>query len=665
MFASPALTAFVAPSGPALRFAAKTLLAGGIALWLSFRLDLEQPQWALMTVFIVSQPLSGMVVAKGLFRLLGTLVGTSMAVLIMALFAQTPWLFLLVVALWMGLCTAASTMLRNHVSYAFVLSGYTVAIITLPAIGVPLQVFDQAVARCTEICLGIVCASAVSATLWPQQVGENLARLARETLDAALLAAANAVRGQKREPEGILKLLGQIVAADAQRDHAWFEGHRGQRRARALRTLSRDVLSLLRTARGVSRQRLMLDAEDERRLLPWIEDVLQALPRRDGAALAALRDRLLQASADETNSNDLRYCLARCAVLLIKADAAETAAAGVASGEFTGTAQSGLSWHRDWQMALFYGLRSSLALLGIAAFWMASAWPAAISGMLMAGILCSLFANRDNAVELSMSFLRGILYALLAAILVDQWLLPQWNGFPLLCMALGVPLFFAALGMAGPPALIGTATTFAIQFVTFVAPRNAMQYDFASLLNSAQATVIGVGFAAMVFRLLALRPEWIIERLGRAMALDLGRLTRYPLAQAESWFGGRMADRLMRLARHYALLPQALRQRWRGGLLALDLGSELIHLRHCLDGARGTLLKRQREFLNRLGDVLQAGPGAGREARLDQLCDSLEAALDADPGAQNENYRLARAALRQLRSTWHTWCRLEETDGPD
>ena len=90
-----------------------------------FRFDLEQPQWALMTVLIVSQPLSGMVVAKGLFRLLGTLVGTAMSVLMIALFAQAPWLFLLAISLWLGLCTAASTSLRNHVSYAFVLSGYT------------------------------------------------------------------------------------------------------------------------------------------------------------------------------------------------------------------------------------------------------------------------------------------------------------------------------------------------------------------------------------------------------------------------------------------------------------------------------------------------------------------------------------------------------------
>ncbi|MDR6358328.1 putative membrane protein YccC [Pseudomonas psychrotolerans] len=73
-------TAFLAPSSAALQFACKTLFAAGLSLWLAYRFDLEQPAWACMTVIVVSQPLSGMVVAKGLFRLLGTLVGTSMAV---------------------------------------------------------------------------------------------------------------------------------------------------------------------------------------------------------------------------------------------------------------------------------------------------------------------------------------------------------------------------------------------------------------------------------------------------------------------------------------------------------------------------------------------------------------------------------------------------------
>ncbi|MCT4906144.1 FUSC family protein, partial [Pseudomonas aeruginosa] len=229
---------FLAPSTLALKFAIKTLLAGGLALWCAFRFDLEQPQWALMTVLIVSQPLSGMVVAKGLFRLLGTLVGTAMSVLMIALFAQAPWLFLLAISLWLGLCTAASTSLRNHVSYAFVLSGYTVAIIGLPAVDQPLLVFEQAVARCTEICLGIICASAVSAILWPQRVEQNLDKQAHTTWLLGMQAARGEIDPRQRQPQGLLNALSKIVEVDAQRDHAWFEGERGRRRAGALALLS-------------------------------------------------------------------------------------------------------------------------------------------------------------------------------------------------------------------------------------------------------------------------------------------------------------------------------------------------------------------------------------------------------------------------------------------
>ncbi|MBB4863811.1 putative membrane protein YccC [Pseudomonas nitritireducens] len=658
----PTLQAFLAPDTLALKFAIKTLLAGGLALWCAFRFDLEQPQWALMTVFIVSQPLSGMVVAKGLFRLIGTLVGTAMSVVMMALFAQTPWLFLLAISLWLGLCTAASTSLRNHVSYAFVLSGYTVAIICLPAISHPLEVFDQAVARSTEICLGILCASAISAILWPRRVEANLDKQAQATWLTGMQAARSEIDADTREIKGLLQALGKIVEVDVQRDHAWFEGYRGRMRSRALRILSRDLLSLLRTARGVARQRSVLDTEDRARLQPWFEELRAVLDDPQVEALRALQERLQLAGLEERFSNDLRYCLTRCALLLRKAVESEGTMRAVADGRVDDVATGTLSWHRDGLMALFYGLRSALALLGMSAFWMATAWPAATGGMLLAAVICSLFANRDNAVAIGLGFLRGILYAVPAAAVVSQWLLPQWNGFPLLCLALGVPLFFALLAMA-TPALAGTATSFSIHFITLVAPSNVMQYDLANLLNSAQGIIIGVGFAVLVFRLLTLPADWLNRRLIQATCDDLGRLTRRSLAEAENWFGGRMADRLIRLARHYTLLPKEDQRRWQDGLLALDLGNELIHLRACLSGAQGQLRKRRDQFLGSLAGVLEKGPAQGREQRLESLCPPLEEALAHDLQGDNEPNRLARAALAQLRRTWRQWCRLEEPHG--
>ncbi len=567
---------FLAPSTLALKFAIKTLLAGGLALWCAFRFDLEQPQWALMTVLIVSQPLSGMVVAKGLFRLLGTLVGTAMSVLMIALFAQAPWLFLLAISLWLGLCTAASTSLRNHVSYAFVLSGYTVAIIGLPAVDQPLLVFEQAVARCTEICLGIICA--------------------------------------------------------------------------------------LRTARGVARQRARLSEEEERQVERWLAALASALEGTDPASMQARREELAQVAVEPQWSNDQRYLLTRCSVLLLKAVNAEKGMRAVASGEVEGRVGSAgtLSWHRDLQMALFYGARSALALLGLSVYWIYTAWPAASGAMLLAAVVCSLFANRDNAVAIGLSFLRGIVYAIPAAMLVSQWLLPQWNGFPLLCLAMGVPLFFATLGMA-VPVTAGTATSFAIHFIVLVAPRNQMDYDLATLLNSAQGVLIGVGFAVVIFRLLTLRPGWLTRRLLDATCVDLGRLTRRPLAQAENWFGGRMADRLLRLARHANLLPEQERRRWDDGLLALDLGNELIHLRACLEGARGVLRKARDRFLGELGELLEAGPAGPRSDRLERISLPLREALERDARHDDEASRLARAALAQLLFTWQQWCHQEES----
>ncbi|MFX5757042.1 FUSC family protein, partial [Acinetobacter baumannii] len=78
-----------------------------------------------------------------------------------------------------------------------------------------------------------------------------------------------------------------------------------------------------------------------------------------------------------------------------------------------------------------------------------------------------------------------------------------------------------------------------------------------------------------------------------------------------------MADRLLRLARHANLLPEQERRRWDDGLLALDLGTELIHLRACLEGARGVLRKARDRFLGELGELLEAGPAGPRSDRLE------------------------------------------------
>src|SRR3954465_3087791 len=56
-------------------FSLKTFAAAVLAVYIAFRLDLPQPSWSMLTVYVVSQPLAGMVLSKSVFRVLGTVIG--------------------------------------------------------------------------------------------------------------------------------------------------------------------------------------------------------------------------------------------------------------------------------------------------------------------------------------------------------------------------------------------------------------------------------------------------------------------------------------------------------------------------------------------------------------------------------------------------------------
>lgn len=650
--------ALFAPSSLAIKFAIKTVLGGGLALWLAMRWGLEQPSWALMTAFIVAQPLSGMVVQKGLARLAGTLVGTIMSVVFMALFAQTPWLFLITLALWLALCTSASTQLRSAWAYAFVLAGYTVAIIALPAVNHPLQVFDQAVARCTEICLGICCATATSALLWPMRVEQQLSGQARQAWQTGLQAAAAMLGGEDEARKGLLEILGRIVAIDSQREHAWFEGNRGRQRASAIRGLSQKLMVLLRISRSVRRQWRQLDEQEAGHIAPWLEEVRALLIQPDKPSLLVLRQRIWDAAHDEHISSAEHYCLARMTLLIDVAMAATQAVEDVEAGRAPKDAAPGLAVHRDLPLALLFGARSALAFLVMSSFWLATAWPSAPGGLVLTCVVCSLFASRENGAQIGLSFLRGILLAFPVAFLVGEILLPQWSSFAMLCLGMGVPLFFGALCMANPRTA-GTATSYCLHFIVLVSPLNTMKFDVANMLNSAQAMLIGVGAAVLAFRLVVLRhPAWLGRRLRAATQSDLVRLTRRDLRGADSWFGGRMADRLMKLAHHASELPEAERKRWDDGLHGLDIGDELVHLRMCLAVANVPIGSFEREYLQQVEHVLANGPAAGRGEQLDAASERFIEVLRRQP--PSDPLRLAEGAVLQLQKSWRKWCRWQE-----
>src|SRR5499427_6205386 len=149
-------------------FSVNCYIATILTMFIAFSLDLKSPGWAMITVYLTSQPLSGALRAKAVYRVIGTFVGGAAMIAIVPNLVDAPELTTLAIILWVALCVFISLLDRTPRSYMFVLSGYTAALIGFPSVLAPGAVFDTAVSRVEEITLGVVCAAIVHSLIFPK-----------------------------------------------------------------------------------------------------------------------------------------------------------------------------------------------------------------------------------------------------------------------------------------------------------------------------------------------------------------------------------------------------------------------------------------------------------------------------------------------------------------
>ena len=185
-------------------FSLNSFAAAALALFISFSADLPRPYWSTLTVYITVQPLSGALRSKAVFRVLGTLLGATAAVVFIPNLVDAPELLSLALAAWVGLCLYISLLDRTPRSYVFLLAGYTAAFIGFPSVDAPQTIFDTAVARAEEVTIGILCATLFHSVLFPRDVTAALnARIAAFLSDARAFASAllSGLHGPHEEQE--------------------------------------------------------------------------------------------------------------------------------------------------------------------------------------------------------------------------------------------------------------------------------------------------------------------------------------------------------------------------------------------------------------------------------------------------------------------------------
>ncbi len=433
-----ALLEWARSDGVAWVFVFKALLTASLALWLAYRLELPQPSTVLVTVFIVMQTQSGQVLAKSFYRIVGTLIGLSVMVTLIALFAQERVLFLACLALWVGLCTAGAARYRDFRGYACVLAGYTATMIGIPATAHPEGAFMAALWRVLEISLGILCTGTVSAIFLPQTSGAAL----RNTLygrfrDFAGFAAEGLQGSLDGERFGELsaRFVAQSVGLENLRSATTFEDPHMRLRSGRLIRLNNEFMVATSRFHGLHRLLERLRGRGAQNVLEVLAPCLAELagllaPIRErtptDADAARLAERI-EAYKPELMQN-IRQARQRLAEqrpgendLLDFNTAAELAFRFTDDLHNYALTHASLAEHHhareQWKesfvaranpvAALVAGARSALMIGLLGTFWIQTSWPHGGTFALTAVLISALSSTSPNPGRLSLQLTSG------------------------------------------------------------------------------------------------------------------------------------------------------------------------------------------------------------------------------------------------------------------
>jgi uncharacterized membrane protein YccC len=656
-------------------FVAKAMLAAFSALWLSFRLGLDAPYTALATTVVLALPSSGMVLEKALHRFLGTLVGSSAALTLVALFPQSPTVLFIGLALWVALCTGGAAMHRNQQSYSFVLAGYTAVMIATPAVDMPGNVFTLAVTRVTEVSLGIICSAVVHDVFFPRRHSGAVMRTVQARY-AGFIGFCRQVLEHRITPADAelnhLKFAADIAALESGRAAAFFEAGHSRSQTRQLHAFNAAFMTALTTFYTLHRLSHRLRTGSDGPVLALVEPMYAHLAQAMGedltpARLAQMRNKLANDSAAARAQLAAGPELERgqqidfdTAAELLERFAGNLADFAALYNDLAQQKRQQVSDPGNYSpktppaIIVASGFRAGATLLVTAAMWYWLAWPATVNAILMATIFCALASSSPRPTALVQQVLVGFLISIPLAFITEFLIVAKADSFyPLVLAAL--PLFVLGAYLASSPRWSGVGIGVGMFSATLVVPTNLMRYDVESFLSSELSLTMGVAVAFLMFKVVL--PEHTMGHRGHVAAAlwrEAQNACSARLHRLKRRFDNRVRDLLSQLNAAAGPTPNAqTRAVVRQGLTLLELGHAAIELRQLIAASHaGSARDSLEKVLRQLAGYLDAPSRTAGEVTLQSILEAGTAVRAALPDAHPERRARLHMALTDLHSIY-------------
>jgi uncharacterized membrane protein YccC len=579
-----------------LLFSLSSFIAAAITLAIAFSASLPRPWWALLTVYVTAQPMSGAFRPKVLYRLGGIATGAAVTVLLVPNLQNSPELLVLCLAARTGFCIYLAVLDRTPRAFLFQMAAFSSAVISFPYLDDPGNIFETTIARVQEMTVAILCVTAVHALLQPwsatpvirERVGSFLEHARRWSAEALGSHHTRLENEHRRMLAADVTELG-MIAIHLPFDQRWAPATR--RRVTVLQQQLASILPLasaaanrldrLRENAGVSAEfeTLLNDISD------WLVDeesglhqVGPLIRRCEGMAETA------EARADWMSLLTASACI-RMAEFLAALAASRRLATRIGSPgrpNFKSVSAEPFVLARDHGLAALAGLATATAIALYCAVWILLAWPNGSATAAFAALITCSFAAQDDPAPVIGRYLLATLKTFPLAALYLFVILPRVDGYEMLIITLAPALLWMGYIQADPARSPQALPMFSC-FIVAMGFLARFQADFALFINTGLAQLGGILATLTVTRMFrSANVLWTARRILRSNWAELAQLAdiRRPFL-ADRWTA-RAMDRLGQVAARMALAAPGDTLHAADGLADLRIGRNIIPIRRSL-----------------------------------------------------------------------------------
>lgn len=632
-------------------FSIKCYASAMLALYISYTIGLPRPFWAALTAYVVvvPHPWAGAVRSKAIFRLCGTVLGSSAVVYIVPHLSNYPVLMTAAMALWVGGCLYLSLLDRTPRAYIFMLAGYTAALVGFPSVNDPSLVFDTAVARVEEIGLGILCGALVQSIVLPTGIEPVIMR----QLNAALATAKTWIQetllrvNQSSIETDRRALAANITGLRVLSAHIPFESGHISWTSHAIGALQDNLVAATPLVSSIGDRLEALNVQQEPLPEPVshvLEQVSAWLDRPNDASEpgnAGLRQEIESVGGEVNGQSTWRELLlfsllTRLRELVVVCERGRKLRTAVDKGlrgepvrqERRKTRRTDL--HLDHGIALLSAFAALVAISLCCTFWYFTAWTNGSSAAMMAAVFISFFATTDNPVPFIRQFLTYTILSIPVSAVYLLAILPAIHSFEMLALTIFPVAFICGLFLQRPTRAL-KAMAFLFGVLGAFALQDTHTSDLVSFSDGMLGQVFGITMAAVVSAIIrTIGVENSVRRLHAANARDLAGLARSPGFAKTRRFDTRMLDRVGLLQARLAAVPPREGERASDALQQLRTGSDIAALQDARQRSRPADIAL-RPTLTALAQYFERNPSkdaAADEALLQNIDRSIFVALD-------------------------------------